>query len=395
MKLKIKYLISSPFIAVVAYLFFIYVPYLYPTFHFPFTKVYGFFGHTLICLLILFLIVMARILAHYPKLKLPKFESSRILVPKVSKSWYFISFLFLLVSFLMNLLIDVNAILSYTGNINASKRSLEDFGGINIISQFSLFFVVPYMIYIEQNKKRRGYIFLFLLVVSVMLRSYFLAERLAMLELLIPMIVAFVTIKGKRVALTKFLKYFFILLGFFMVFELTRQFRNQYKEGSVGLGFKISWTAERFFDYYGDTQNKFYYAIKNDLSFTTTNYINWGDRILKRLGVNVTKEEISIDYGDYVFKDFTNKGGLTMMYTDFGLVLGTVVFVLYFTSFFVLWFKLKNGSLYAWSIYPFFFIWVVELARYNPIFLTRFLVPFTVFNVMYLLYERAKNIKVR
>lgn len=395
MKLKIRHLISSPFIATAAYLFFVYVPYLYPTFHFPFEKVYGFWEHTLVCLVLFTLILVARVLAHYPHLKLPKFESSKIVVPKVSKAWFYIATLFLLASLFMNVLMDINAMSSYTGNLSSSKKSLEDFGGINIISQLCLFFVVPYLIYIEQNKRRWGYLFLGLLLLSVMVRSYFMAERLAALELLIPIVITFVTIKGTKVLLTKLLKYFFILLGFFVLFELTRQFRNQYKDEAVDLGFKVSWTVERFFDYYGDTQNKFYYALENDMSFTSTSYLDWGGRILKRVGLDVTKQTDKIDYGEYVWKDFTNKGGLAMIYTDFGLLMGIGFFVCYFTSFFVLWFKLKKGSLYAWSIYPFFFVWIIELARYNPIFLTRFLVPFMVFNAMYLFYEGAKNIKVQ
>ena len=394
MKLKVKYLLSSPFIAISAYIFLIYIPYLYPVFHFPFKKVYGFWAHTLLCIVIVLLIFIARVFSQYPNLRLRKFETPPIFIPKVSRKWFYIALFFLLISLLMNTLIGINGYLSYDGNIHTSKRSLEDFGGINILSQLSLFFVVPYLIYIYQNKFRWAWGILILLIVVIAIRSYYMAERLALLEFLIPLFITYLTLKGTKVSVVKLVKYFLILLSFFMFLELTRQFKNQYEDESVDLGFKVSWTLERFFAYYGDTQNKFYFVIDNGLSFTTINYLSSSERILSRLGLDLPSQVDNINYGEYVWKDFTNQGGLKIAYTDFGLILGSIFFISFFMVFFVLWFRLKKGSLYAWSVYPFFFIWIVEFTRYNAIFLTRYVIPFVFFSSIYILIRSVKVNKI-
>lgn len=383
MKLKVRFLLSSPFIAISAYVFLIYIPYLYPTFHFPFEKVYGFWTHTLACFIIVLLILIARMFSNYPSLKIKKFETPPMIIPIISKKWYYIAGFFLLLSLLMNVLVISNGFFSYDGNIHSSKKSVEDFGGINILTQMNLFFFVPYTIYITQNKKKSGWILLTLLVFAVLLRSFLLAERLALLEFLLPLLIVVLTIKRVKVPIKKLVKYFLILLSFFMILELTRQFKNQYGERDLDVGFKISWTLERFFDYYGDTQNKFYFAVDHNLAYTTVGYLNWGERVLSRLGIDFSGNHKKIDYGDFVWRDFTNPGGLGNIYTDFGLIIGGVLFITFYLIFFTLWFKLKKGNLYAWSVYPFFFIWIIEFARYSPLYLTRFIVPFLVFTLIY------------
>ncbi len=394
MKIKLKYLISSPIVAIMGYFFLIYVPYLYPTYFFPFKKVYGFWTHTIICCCILLIIIFSRILSEFPRMKLKKIESLPIKIPVIRKKWYIIGKTFVVVSILMNLLIVINAYLAYDGNISVSKNSLKDFGGINIISQFYLFFIIPYIIYSYQNKRRRYWFLILVLGGLIFIRSYLLAERLALLEFILPILIVFITIKNKKVLITKFVKYFMIFIAFFMLLELTRQFKNQYGNKNMDIGFKVSWTLERFFDYYGDTQNKFYFVLDNNLSFETMNYLYWSERILYRImGPGYELKNKDIDFGDYRWRDFTNKGGLTNAYTDFGFAIGIVFLLVFFTSFFKLWFKLKKGSLYAWSVYPVCFIWVVEFARYNGVFLTRFLFPLITFSIIYLIFKNVRRIK--
>ncbi|WP_298340705.1 hypothetical protein [uncultured Algibacter sp.] len=393
MKIKLKYLISSPFIAISALIFLWYIPYLYPSYFFPFEKVYGFWGHTLFCLVLLSIVIFSRILSGHPSLKLERFEAKDIVVPKVTKTWFTISKVFIYTATLMNILIATNAYLTYDGNIHASKASLADFGGINILSQFYLFFIVPYLLYTFQNKLKWNKVFVVLLGLILLTRSIYLAERLAILEFVLPIILVLVTLKNKRVLVTKFLKYFAFLLLFFVLLELSRQFSDQYGDKNMDVWFKLQWTLERFFNYYGDTQNKFYYVFENGLSFETTNYLEWAGRVIRRItGIEIETGH-NIDFGKYHWRDYTNFGGLSYTYTDFGIVLGVTFLITFFTLFFRIWFKLKTGSLYAWSVYPMFFLWVAEFPRYNGIFLNRFIIAFILFNFTYLIFRNVKIFK--
>lgn len=391
--MKVKYLISSPMVAILGLLFLWYVPYLYPSHFFPFKKVYGIWGHTLFCSILLLIIGVSRMLSGFPGIALQKFETKPITPPKISKTWYTISKVFIYSATILNILIAVNAYMSYNGNIHASKASLEDFGGINIISQFYLFFIVPYLLYTFQNNLKWNKVFLWVFMAIIFCRSIFLAERLAILEFVLPIILIYVTVKNKKVMLTKFGKYFIVLMLFFILLELTRQFSNQYGDKNVDIWFKLQWTLERFFNYYGDTQNKFYFVFHNDLSFETTYYLEWADRILGRITGIEAQTSTGIDFGEYRWRDYTNFGGLSYTYTDFGLILGVLFLLAFFTFFFRLWFKLKKGSVYAWSIYPMYFIWVVEFARYNGVFLNRFIVAFILFNLVYFVFRNVKILK--
>lgn len=393
MKIQLKYLISSPLIAILGLVFLWYVPYLYPAHFFPFVKVYGFWAHNLICFCLLIIILFSRILSSLPSLKLKKFESGSINVPIISKKWLVISKTFVYAAFLMNLILVIHAYNSYTGNILDSKNSLKDFGGVNIISQFYLFFIIPYIIYSFQNKIKWNIFFLFLFVAVLFLRAWLYAERLALLEFVLPIILIFITIKNKKVPLIKLFKYFAIFLSVFILFELTRQISQQYGDKNIDIWFKLRWTLERFFNYYGDTQNKFYFVFENNHSFETTNYLDWAGRIFGRLIGFSPNSEVNIDFGKYHWRDYTNFGGLSYTYTDFGLILGMIFLISFFGFFFKLWFKLKEGSLYAWSVYPMYFIWIVEFPRYSGVFLNRFVVPFIIFNVVYLTFKNVRILK--
>ncbi|WP_224485307.1 hypothetical protein [Robertkochia aurantiaca] len=380
MKIKTKFYLASPLVATVGYILLIYVPYLYKPNFFPFLKVFDIYWHTLICLFITILIIIARIFVHYPKLL--KLDPTYIIVPSIPKKWYQVSFCFVLMSLIMNAFIVFKGLNAYTGNVNISKATIKEFGGINIISQLCLFFIVPFIIYSFQKKLKSSVVVVGLLILLVTLRSYFMAERLALIELVLPLFLVYLIIQQKRIQIGKLFKYIATFVIFFMIFELSRQFKNQYGNEELDLGYKISWTLERLFAYYGDTQNKFYYGLENELAYTTNHYSDWIANVLENLGINLSSKN-RIDYGEFRWRDFTNHGGLNMIYTDFG-ILGLIIgLVTIFWSFFLLWFRLINGNLFAWSVYPFFFIWILELARYNPFYLTRFLVPLFVFMTVY------------
>jgi hypothetical protein len=379
--------LASPSLYLAAMLFLIAIPYLFPQQHFAYRQVLSNGEHLLVVLIYAMLLLFAYLLANAHSLKILKWKSlSPVTIPP---AFLKISKLIIWVSLLMNILIVLVAYQAFDGNIHSSKHSLEKFGGINILSQFYLFFVPAYVYgYYKQYQKIPRLIIFFGLVLFV--RSFLLAERLAFLEFLIPLIVTLALIKNSYVSLPKLGKYFLYLLTFFMGLELTRQFYIQYVlrgEGELDPWFALSWAAERFFAYYADTQNKFYYLVAQEQSFTSLHILEPFYRVINRIaGTNI--EKAVYEYGDFRWVDFTNYGGSAMLYTDAGWF-APVLFMLFVVVFLVLWKRLHHNSFISLCLYPNFVIAIVEFPRFIMPYQTRFALPLIFFLIVVFIYIKA------
>lgn len=385
MKIALKINFSSPWLFVLGFFFLYFFPYLYPSFHFPYTKVFPWYVHLAVSLFFSILILIAFKLSKIKILSKPNFD-----LPSVSSQFYFLSKVGIYVALLMNIFIIINGLLSFQGNILSVKDSLENFGGLNILSQIYLFFLPPFIYYGIINKTRYKNT-LFLLGFLLLIRSVIMSERMAFMEFLVPVFVTYFLVTQRRLYFTKLLKYFFIFLILFMAMELTRQFYNQYiaQGASVDVWFAISWTLERFFAYYADTTNKFYYSLTHDLGFTSQHYLTPFTRIIDRItstDLNAIATVSEVDYGEYRWKDFTNPGGPTMLFTDFGYF-SVFIFILLFFAFFKSYKLIWNGSLYALCFYPNLVTVVLELPRFVNFYNTRFFVPLVFFSLVFLSYK--------
>lgn len=381
MRVPLKLNFANPALFASGFVFLFFVPFLYPSYHFPYLKVVSPFVHFLVTVFIILLISGASQLS-----KIRIFHKNKGISPNVTPQFFVFSRLVILLSILMNVLIIANAIKAYDGNIETAKDSIGDFGGINIISQLYLLFLPPF-IYYGVRAEGKYKLTLFLLGVVLLVRAGLMAERLAFLEFLIPTFITYIIASEKKLIFTKILKYFLMLLGFFMILELTRQFYNQYivSGNSVDVWFAFTWTLERFFAYYADTANKFYFSVANDLGFSTYHYLTPFVRILNRI-TSVDFEYHNVNYGAYQWKDFTNPGGLTMLFTDYGW-LSLVVFTLIFFVFFKSFRSINKGSLFALCLYPNLVTAILELPRFVTLYETRFFVPLVFFVVSYLIYK--------
>lgn len=381
MRVPIKINFSHPFLYAIGFVFLFTVPYLYPSIHFRYTKVFSPAVHLLISSFIAILVILSYYLSKISFA--PDKYNSRLSIPHqfiwVCKAGIFIALL-------MNILIVLNAFAAYSGNILSAKESIEAFGGINILSQTYMFFLPPYIYYSYRQKKKHKLVLL-ALGLTLLIRSVLMAERVAFLEFLVPVFVTYFIATERKLYVTKILKYFLLLLLFFMVLELSRQFYNQYILSGVDVNpwFAISWTLERFFAYYADTANKFYYSITHDLAFTTHHYLYPFERIISRIA-SMEMHQPEIDYGEFRWVDFTNAGGLNMFYTDFGFF-SILAFVLLFVLFFKSFRSINKGSLIALCIYPNLVTVILELPRFVNVYNTRFFVPLVLFIFIYTLYK--------
>ncbi len=384
LKIKTKLSFAAPRLYILGMCFLIIVPYLYPQSYFPYTKVLSIPEHLLaVSAIILFvLIAYSSSWAIKPR-KMEKLNGVEIVIPKLL---FQLSVFVVAISLVINVLIVVNAILSFEGNFYSAKNSIDDFKGINIISQFYLFFI-PIVLYhsVKKGLKRGKQVVIFLGGV-LLVRAGLMGERVAFLEYFIPVIVTLAYINQTKISYFKVLKYFLIFLAFFVVLELTRQFYVQYVirgDGDVTVGFAFSWALERFFAYYADTQNKLYFAIENHLSYSTTHYLYPLKRVAYRIFDYQSTAE-SIYYGKYHWRDFTNPGGFSMFYTDFGFF-GVIPLFLLIFSFFRFWNVLiSKQAIYALAIYPNLVIVILEMPRFVFFYQTRYVYPLLVFGFVYL-----------
>lgn len=393
MRVPIKINFANPILYAVGFVFLFFVPYLYPIHHFKYTKVFAPFTHLLISFFIIILVALSYYLS-----KISFFRNSFHSQLRISPQFIMVCKIGLYISLLMNILIVLNALHGYQGNLFSAKKSLEEFGGINILSQTYMFFLPPFIYYSFHNNRRHK-IFLVVFGSILMVRSVLMAERVAFLEFLVPVFITYFLATEKKVYFTKILKYFFLLLLFFMILELSRQFYNQYlaEGGSVDIWFALTWTLERFFAYYADTANKFYFAVTHDLEFSTQNYLTPFIRIIQRI-TGLELHSSSIDYGEFRWRDFTNPGGLTMLFTDFGY-LSIFAFSFLFIIFFKSFRSLKKGSVFSLCIYPNLVTVILELPRFVNFYNTRFFVPLVVFIIIYITYKyltsRFPKIKIQ
>ena len=399
MKLKIKYYLSSPYIYVVATIFLITVPYLYPQHFFIYKKAFTINEHLIFSFMFIILILAGFCISSLPKLKLKKIYIEHRKDFCFNKNILTISLLMVILSLLVNLLIVINGFTYLNnGNVLTAKNSLDDFGGVNILSQFYMFFLPILQYWSLSKKKYYVNVLLIFLGIILFIRSALLAERLAFIEYIIPIIVIYSYHYKMKLGIIKVIKYFLYFLLFFIALELTRQFYVQFfleSDKDVDFLFAITWALERFFAYYADTQNKLYFVIENQFSFSTYHFLYPVERVLMRVfSINMISPQF--DYNEFNWKDFTNPGGISMLYTDFGYFFILCIIII-FSLFFILWKKINSGSIIALAIYPHFVVGILEIPRFIYFYLTRFAYPFVFFISIYfaLVYFQYKLQKLK
>lgn len=365
------------------------VPYFYPSHHFPFERVAAGEVHLLWSLIILALMSVAVAAGT----TIGRAGARR--GAEDPSYWRFVRRCCLAafaIALVANAVITADAIRSIETSILQAKGSIEKFGGVNILSQTYLLFLGPF-IWASSVLGRRKYRWLAPLGLVLLLRAVFMSERLAFLEFLIPCVVAACLTGDLRLSAKRIAAGIALFAALFVLTELTRQFYVQHagkNAQQVGLLFVISWTFERLMAYYADTTNKLYFVLFKELSWTSQYYLYTFTRILERL--SGSEFGVGSDFagamGGARYRDFTNPGGFTSTLTDFG-ILWMPFLLLYFSAFALLHGFCRKGGLFALGLYPVYFVAVLELPRFNYLFLTRFTFAFLLFLFFYVAVRAA------
>lgn len=384
MKLKIY----GPDLYVLAFIFLSTIPYLYPNNFFYFKKVFSYEAVALTALALAIIALISKKIAESIKIKTSS-PASRI----KNNTLYRLSKTIILISLFVNISIVINAITNHSGDVLITKQTLRDFGGLNIISQIYIPFI-PIFIITANELRKKFKIILVLMAIFLLARSYLLAERLAFIEFIIPVIISLSIINKTRASLLNIILIFSSAIIFFITFEITRQFYNQYvkETGTFDIFLGVTWSLERFFSYYADTLNKFYFLINFNTAHDSFNIIKPIFTILSRLGFNF-EQSSAIYYSYYNFKDFTNPGGLAQIYADFGFFFGSlflifIIFLLYYS-----YRKTMAGSYFMLGLYSMLILCILEIPRLFLFYETRLFIPLLFYSIVFMSIKITKNIK--
>lgn len=251
---------------------------------------------------------------------------------------------------------------------------LTKVAGVTSFTNFGIPFIIVATYYNFYNKQKTVFKMMVIVYLMTVLRGIFFAERLAILEILIPTVIIYFFLRVKEGRPPKFFRYY-PLIGFSFVFSLFaigeyfRSWSNYYQYISESYS---DFITTRFFGYYLTAINTgtLYIEELNTLPFPYFTFewfwkfpIIGGDSYTNLF--HTSPPEIVLDKlytrGN---PEFNNPSGLLLPFLDYG-VFGAITFWLFFgaiTGFLYVFFK--KGYLLGMLLYPAWFIGITEIPRY-------------------------------
>jgi hypothetical protein len=280
----------------------------------------------------------------------------------------------------------------YQGNIGSLKDAFGDLGGVNILTQLHLCFLGPF-IGISIRRKSPWKLTVALLSVSLIARSFLLSERMALMEMAVPLIVL---LRLYRVIRVRWLHLALMLLAvpvFFIAAELMRSFYAKFVAaggwGAIDPWFAIGWNLDRLFIYYIDVINKFYYVLDTNLSGTSQFWSKGVASIFSNFGlaedpqkVPFSTLELILDGTGVRTPEMTNFGGFTQLFSDFGWW-GFLIYIGLVLLLFLTHAGAVRGSMLCVGIYPLMFLNFADMARRIILYESRAIFPLAIFLFTY------------
>jgi hypothetical protein len=298
-----------------------------------------------------------------------------------------------IISVVANLGVVAYVIPHYAGDLGSMKEAFGDLGGVNILTQLHLCFLGPF-IGISIRFKRPWKIIVTVLSVSLLARSILLSERIALIEMAIPLVVILTLYRCIRIRWWQIGLILVMVPVFFISAELLRSFSAKFVDEGGGWGmidpwFALGWNLDRLFIYYIDVINKFYYVFDTNLHGISHHWNRGIASILsnfdlmenpKKVGFSVL--ETILDANAVRTPEMTNWGGFTQLFTDFGMW-GILVYLGLVILFFVTHAGAVRGSMLCLGIYPLLYINFADMARLLIIYESRADFPLFTFLVAY------------
>ena len=215
-------------------------------------------------------------------------------------------------------------LLSWTNNLSVSgfKTSLSEtqIPGITTMTQFAIPSVILFMIlFLKNNYKKSILFFVFVLLFFALARSFFFSERLAIIELIVPIFVL-LTIFNK-ISLKKVIFMGMIFLAMIWSFEYFRSYSNYWYAENYNAG---SFIINRFFMYFATTINNF---------FMVTTYFEFQKYMVDILApfYQFSQNYSIVGYNNlfkYASPEFNSPFFFGVIYTNFWIFSPIIVFII-------------------------------------------------------------------
>jgi hypothetical protein len=297
------------------------------------------------------------------------------------------------IAMLTNFAVVAYVIPRYSGNIFSLKEAFGQLGGVNILTQLHLCFLGPY-IGISVRRGSPWKLVVILLCISLIARSLLLSERMALMELAVPLVVILCLYRVVRVTWSHIALMLLAVPTFFIGAELMRSFYSKFVAaggwGAIDPWFAIGWNLDRLFIYYIDVINKFYYVLDENLSGTSDFWFRGIGSIASNFGLTedptareFTVLELILDGTGVRTPEMTNFGGFTQLFSDFGWW-GFLAYIGLVILFFATHANAVRGSMLCVGLYPVLFLNFTDMARRIILFESRAIFPLVIFVVIYL-----------
>ncbi|NAZ81104.1 oligosaccharide repeat unit polymerase [Kineococcus sp. R8] len=264
-------------------------------------------------------------------------------------------------------------------NFSSTLRSqFAPVTGVTTLTQLGIAYVVLAGLLLCGGRDPRTERRLALVVGLALLRAFFLTERLAILELMIPLAtIAALCVAdrhGPRVRGAVLAAPFLLVpavIAVFSVFEYSRSwvFYSQQRGGSF-----VDFALDRFAGYYATAYNNGQLALTYQGVDTRAPYGSieglWTAPGIQQWGLYqlLTGRTGTSDYADVLRQhgniEFNNPGGLSIPFMDYGTVGGLVFFLLVGALLGLTYRRCGEGRLWAVLLYPVFATGLFEVPRY-------------------------------
>ncbi|MFD0671338.1 hypothetical protein [Cohnella sp. GCM10027633] len=258
--------------------------------------------------------------------------------------------------------------------------------GVTSFTQFGMIAAAMYSIYVfGMGKKGDVRIWLMILLPGV-LRGLFFSERLALMEVVIPILVMALVFNRVKLTLPKLILSAMAFVGFFSIAEGLRSYRYYSENGFEQAGV-YSYGIGRFLDYITSSVNHSIAMV--DLSgqlyaFPALLFNGWinlismvvpGDALSRFLHTGQAAQAYAnIKLSPYSAQDYTNMGYFGQLFADSGY-LYLLYAVIYGVILGAAYKGLKRYEIGWLAIYPVLFISVLESYRIAYLFETRTFYP--------------------
>lgn len=271
---------------------------------------------------------------------------------------------------------DVEAVLTTQDNFKLPvKEKLETLPGITTLTQVAIpAAIVGVIIDLHRPRALVRYAYRLVLLLAAA-RALMLAERLAVAEILVPVMMLRAAALGRRLrgtpqvilGLAPFLAVFILLVGF-AASEYSRSW-NWYS-GQRDQNF-VEFSSERLLGYYATSHNNGALLLKygtefGDIPYYTTTFF-WEIPPGSQLGggladdASADRRRILRDFGN---PEFNSPSGIASVFVDYGVVGGHLFYLAIGVLIGAIHLSFIHGRVFGILLYPIVFTGLLELPRY-------------------------------